>query len=108
MGNPQEGTLTPNCSGLFENWIKWSFIADKADKLSQTIVSNITCDYTETIKIRIGVKVTEDVNGSLQILPIKSFVDYGCQIEYTLLQINCKPAIHLLWNGLEKRDAIAE
>ena len=31
--------------------------------------------------------MTENANGDLQNLPIKSFVDYGCQLEYTLLQI---------------------
>ena len=90
IGDAENGKLTPNAEGVFENWIKWSFNADKTDKLSQTIVSSNAYDWIETIKTRIGVKVTEDTNGDLQILPIKSFVDYGCQIEYTLLQIKEK------------------
>ena len=90
IGDTENGKLTPTAEGVFENWIKWSFNADKTDKLSQTIVSSNAYDWIETIKTRIGVKVTEDTNGDLQILPIKSFVDYGCQIEYTLLQIKEK------------------
>jgi hypothetical protein len=45
--------------------------------------------------------VTEDTHGGLQILPIDSFVDYGCQIEYTLLQINGKSnySFALEWFG---------
>lgn len=88
MGNPQEGTLTANCTGLFENCIKWSFKADKANKLSQQILTTNTYGWIKTDKTRIDVKVTEDSTGKLQILPIKSFVDFVCQIEYTLLQIN--------------------
>lgn len=90
IGDVENGKLTPNAEGVFENWIKWSFNADKTDKLSQTIVSSNAYDWIETIKTRIGVKVTADTNGDLQILPIKSFVDYGCQIEYTQLKMNSK------------------
>lgn len=87
IGETNRGNLTETTEGVFENWIKWSFNADKADKLSQAIVSSNLYNWIETIKTRIGVKVTEDSFGKLQILPIKSFVDFGCQIEYTLLQI---------------------
>lgn len=90
IGDSLEGALTPNCTGLFENWVKWSFNADTADKHSQEIVSNNSHEWMEIIKTRIGVKITEDSSGSLQVLPIKTFVDFGCQIEYTLLQIKSK------------------
>lgn len=87
IGETTKGKLAETAKGVFEHWVKWSF---KADKPSQAIVSSNPHDWTETIKIRIGVKVTEDIHGGLQILPIKSFIDFGCQIEYTMLQINGK------------------
>lgn len=90
IGETTKGKLTKTAEGLFENWIKWSFNADKADKLSQDIVNSNPYDWTETSKTRIGVKLTEDAKGDLQIVPIKSFIDFGCQIEYTLLQIKGK------------------
>jgi len=90
IGETTKGKLTETAEGIFENWIKWSFNADQADKLSQAIVGGYPYNWTETIKTRIGVKVTEDTHGGLKILPIKSFIDFGCQIEYTLLQINGK------------------
>ncbi|MBP6237491.1 MAG: hypothetical protein KA536_15185 [Saprospiraceae bacterium] len=90
IGETTKGKLTEATGGVFEHWIKWSFNADKADKLSQIIVSSNPHGWTETIKTRIGVKVTEDTDGVFQVLPIKSFVDFGCQIEYTQLQINGK------------------
>lgn len=109
IGNSQEETLKPNCTGLFENWIKWSFNADRADKLSQEIVSHNFHEWIETIKTRIGVKVTEDSNGRIQILPIKTFIDFGSQIEYTLLKINEKTSytFALEWFG-EKEFQIPE
>jgi hypothetical protein len=90
IGEAAKGMLTEATEGVFEHWIKWSFNVDKADKFSLAIVSSNPHDWTETIKTRIGVKVTENANGDLQIIPIKSFVDFGCQIEYTLLQIKGK------------------
>lgn len=90
LGETTKSVITPYAEGVFENWLKWSFNADKEDKLSQSIVSSNPYDWTEIIKTRIGIKLSEDTNGNLQILPIKSFVDFGCQIEYTLLQINEK------------------
>lgn len=90
IGKPRKGKLTPGCIGLFENWIKWSFNADTADQLSQEIVLQNPYDWIKTIKTRIGIMVTEDKSGNLQIVPIRTFVDYGCQIEYTLLKIEDK------------------
>ena len=90
VGEKQIGKLSPTIEGVFENWIKWSINADKADKLSQAIVSSNAYNWVETIKTRIGVKLVKDTNGELQILPIKSFVNSGCQIEYTLLQMQEK------------------
>jgi hypothetical protein len=90
IGEAAKGMLTKTTEGVFEHWIKWSFNADKADKGSQTIVSSNPHNWIETIKTRIGVKLTENANGDLQIIPIKSFVDFRCQIEYALLQIKGK------------------
>lgn len=106
IGERMKGGLTTLAEGYLENWIKWSFNADKADKLSQQITQANQYDWVETIKTRIGVKITADSNGDLQILPIKSFVDYGCQIEYTLLQINGKTiyTFALEWFGDEEQQ----
>lgn len=90
IGEAAKGMLAKTTKGVFEHWIKWSFNAVKADKLSQTIVSSNPHDWTETIKTRIGVKLTENANGDLQMIPIKSFVDFRCQLEYALLQIKGK------------------
>jgi hypothetical protein len=101
VGLPEEYTLTKNCTGLIENWVKWSFKTDEADKLSQEIVSENKYNWIETIKTRIGVKVTEDKNGALQILPIKSIIEFGCQIEYTMVEIYGKTSFTfaLEWFG---------
>ena len=87
IGAPSKGKLSPTATGMFENWIKWSFNADKNDLLSQQIMSHNSDAWIETIKTRIGVKITFDSNNFLQILPIKTFVDFGCQAEYTQLKI---------------------
>lgn len=85
--NPEKGSLTSGAVGMFENWIKWSFNADKTDRLSQEIISNNPYQWTETIKTRTGVKVTGDATGNLLTVPIEQRVEYGCQIEYTLLKV---------------------
>ena len=90
IGETTNGKLTETAEGIYKNWVKWSFNADQADKLSQATVGSNPHNWTETIKTRIGVKITENTKGDLQILPIKSFIDFGCQIEYTLLQIKGK------------------
>ncbi len=82
-GTPQPGTLTAATEGIYEDWVKWSFNAGKDDRLSNEITGANNYDWIETIKTRIGVKLTRDTFGKLQVLPIKTFVDSGCQIEYT-------------------------
>lgn len=42
-----------------------------------------------TVKLRKG-NIEIKHSDNLQLLPIKTFVDYGCQIEYTLLEISTK------------------
>lgn len=100
-GEPLSGRLTNAAEGLCENWIKWSFDADKSDKLSKEIISQNPYQWIETKKTRIGVKVTEDSNGKLQLLPLKSFVNFGFQVEYTLMEINGKTSytFALEWFG---------
>ena len=90
MGKSRKGKLKPGCIGIFEKWIKWNFNADKADKLSQEIVLQNPYNWIKTLKTRIGLKVTEGKSGNSEIVPIKTFVDFGCQIEYTLLKIQGK------------------
>ncbi len=106
LGKPREGKLTPGCMGFFENWIKWSFNADKADKLSQEIVLQNPYNWIKTLKTRIGVKVTEDKSGNLQIVPIKTFVDFGCQIEYTLLKIQDKTVYTFALEWFGEKDLL--
>lgn len=102
LAEPQQGALLSDKEGLFELWEKWSFNAAKEDKLSSLIVEKNPYGWIETVKTRIGVKVQQDSNGSLKILPIKSFVENGCQIEYTLLQIGGKQVytFALEWFGV--------
>ena len=90
IGERTKGKLTPTAEGVFEHWVKWSFNADKTDKLSQQMTHVNPFNWIKTIKTRIVVKVTKDDNDRLQILPIKTFVDFGCQVEYTLLKIDGK------------------
>jgi len=101
IGEPVKGSLNPDAHGRFENWIKWSFHADKADQLSREIVSGNSHDWIEVAKTRLGIKIIEDSNSNLQIVPVKKQADYGCQVEYTLLQIGGKTAytFALEWFG---------
>ncbi len=101
VGKLDEGQLTPTTKGIFENWIKWSFNADEADKLTKDIIHNKKYDWVEITKTRIGVKVAEDPTGILEIHPIKAFIDNGCQIEYTLLEMHGKTfySFALEWFG---------
>lgn len=72
---------TENAKGKFETWANWCFYTNKVDKLTKAILGSNPNNRPETIKTRIGVKVTEDYHGDLQILPLKAFTDFGCQIE---------------------------
>lgn len=87
---PQEVRLSRGCTGFEENWIKWSFNLDKKDPLSNEILSGKYDTWIEIRKTRLGIKITEANDGSLEIFPIKSDIDFGCQIEYTQLQITGK------------------
>lgn len=89
-GDVIRGGLALSAEGYFENWIKWSFNADKADKLSKQIISSNLYDWTETIKTRLGIKVTLSANGDMQIMPLKTIVDFGCQVEYTEVKLKDK------------------
>jgi len=109
IGEPVKGSVGPNAIGIFENWIKWSFNANKTDKLSQEIISHNLYNWIETVKTRIGVKITEDKSGNVQIVPIKAFVEFGCQIEYTMLMLSGKTiyTFGLEWFG-EKEIQLPE
>jgi hypothetical protein len=101
VGEVIEGQLTSSAKGVFENWIKWSFNADEADKLTKDIITTNKYNWVEITKTRIGVKVAEDSTGNLEIHPIKAFIDNGCQIEYTLLEMHGKTffSFALEWFG---------
>ena len=101
MGEPREGNLSPDAVGIFENYIKWSFVACQLDELSQQIMTKNPYNWIEAVKIRIGVKVTEDTSGKRQIVSIKDYVDFGCQIEYTSLELKAKTiyTFSLEWFG---------
>jgi len=103
IGEPVKGSVGPNAIGIFENWIKWSFNANKTDKLSQEIISHNLYNWIETVKI------TEDKSGNVQIVPIKAFVEFGCQIEYTMLMLSGKTiyTFGLEWFG-EKEIQLPE
>src|SRR5688572_15453386 len=90
IGDVIKGNLTTNAEGIFENYVKWSFTADKADELSQQITETNHYNWTEIKKTRIGVKLIRDSDGKLKTLPIKTIVDWGCQVEYTYLIIDGK------------------
>lgn len=103
VGETLCGSLTPSAEGYFEHWIKWSFNADKEDKLSQQIMESNTYDWVEIIKTRLGMKMTKDDKDKLLILPIKAFVNFGCQVEFTNLIIDGKiyNTFALEWFGKE-------
>jgi hypothetical protein len=85
-----KGKQTENAEGKFETWAIWCFYTNKEDKLTKAILGSNPNNCSETIKTRIGVTVTEDTPGDLQILPHKAFTNFGCQIEYMPLQIKSK------------------
>jgi hypothetical protein len=79
--------LTSNAHGYLEDWIKWSFDTEDQDSLVHSIIDDKKYDWIEVQKERIGVKVTVGVDGSIQIKDIKEMVPFGCQIEYTRLEV---------------------
>ncbi|PVD52361.1 hypothetical protein DC498_09595 [Terrimonas sp.] len=90
IGSPEPGKLRENAEGYFENWVKWSFNADKDDELVKEIIQAGKYEWIETIKTRIGLKLTLDESGKTSLVSIKDHIPFGCQIEYTHLVIGSK------------------
>src|SRR5690606_9464808 len=56
VSDPSKGYLTRLIAGMFEDWAKWSFNVDRADKLSQEIIQLNKNIWTKVTKTRLGVK----------------------------------------------------
>lgn len=88
IANPVEGKLTKNASGYFERYTKWSFSTDKEDILSHRIIHEKKYDWMEVSKERMGCKLKEDGNGKKLLVKIEDQIPFGCQIEYTRINLN--------------------
>lgn len=87
-GVPSAGSLMAGAKGYFEDWVKWSFNADKSDRLCREIADERKYDWWELYKERIGVKVGLDGTGQPIVGSLKDRLPFGCQVEYTRLLIN--------------------
>lgn len=86
--SPVGHSLTARAIGSLEHWDKWSFDVEDQDGLSTSITKEKGYNWTAVYKERIGVKVTTNDDGTVDIRNIKEEVSFGCQIEYTRLLID--------------------
>ena len=93
--------LTATANGLFEEWVKWSFLVDKSDLLAHEITYERKFDWIETIKTRIGLIITLDRMNKPGLVPIHTYVPFGCQVEYTEIIVDQKTyySFALEWFG---------
>ncbi len=86
IGTRARGCLEAKAWGYFEDWIKWSFVAE----LGHEIVSNITngkCKrWLSVIKERQSAQLTME-NGAISIKPYHANLRFGCQIEYSNIHL---------------------
>lgn len=104
ISNPAEGQLGKNSKGYFEDWIKWSFKLADGEMLGSEIINNHkyvfqhqlpiqeqlldkSTQWIEIKKVRIGLKISLDKNGNINYFHIKDFIDDGCQVEYTKIEV---------------------
>lgn len=90
IAEPEKGQLSKNAHGYFERYTKWSFSTSDDDSLSQKIIHEKQFDWLEVTKERMGFKLKEDSEGNNSIVSIDEFIPYGCQVEYTRIEINKK------------------
>jgi hypothetical protein len=87
INKPKLGKLTDDTEGFYENWEKWSFGVKEGNQLSKKIIQEKKYDWIEIYKERIGLKITKNENGKIELLNIKEFISYGCQVEYTRILV---------------------
>ncbi|TBW25783.1 hypothetical protein [Gramella sp. KN1008] len=88
IAEPEKGQFSKNTQGYFERYTKWSFSTPSDDLLTRQIIHEKRYDWLEVKKERMGLKLKEETNGKIDLLPIDRQIDYGCQIEYTRITIN--------------------
>jgi hypothetical protein len=87
VGDGTPTRLTDRVEGVFENWIKWSFKVDKVDRLKTDIIHFGKYEWLKMTKKRMGIKVATGNPNPGDLYDIAEFVDFGCQIEYTEVEL---------------------
>lgn len=105
IGKSDVYNLIPNAEGYFEEFIKWSFVLDKEDALSQEIINarKYASQWTEVYKERMGVKLSEAPDKTVKVFPVSDILESGCQIEYTRIKLKETVwySFNLEWFGKE-------
>lgn len=86
QGKPQQAAICPNANGYFEEYVKWSFKIAESDPLSEAIISENKYGWTKVRKTRLGLKLTMKEQKP-ELVDITEQVPYGCQLEYTRVQV---------------------
>ncbi|MDN3669076.1 hypothetical protein QWY93_07030 [Echinicola jeungdonensis] len=87
LGEREKGKLTSKALGYFEDWVKWSFNAVNNDPLTKAIIQDKKYNWIPVHKTRMGMKVVKGQDGHCQLVPMDQFPPFGCQVEYTRIQV---------------------
>lgn len=88
INQAEKGEISAIAKGNFENYIKWSFSTATEDELSRDILQKNKYTWLEVKKERMGFKLLETEKGKTSMVNIDEDIPYGCQIEYTRININ--------------------
>ncbi len=100
ISEPKQEKLSQRAEGFFERYLKWSFDSSQEDSLSREIIKQQKYNWVEVKKERMGFKLKEK-NGEPEIVDMETYLEYGCQLEYTRISIqrNTWYSFALEWFG---------
>jgi hypothetical protein len=87
IGSRAKGCLNSNVWGYYDDFIKWSFDVGETDTLLSEILAGEFESWIPVRKKRMLVQLTEE-KGKIIAKSISSDVPFGCQVEYSQIQIH--------------------
>ncbi len=87
IGTRSRGCLETKAWGYFEDWVKWSFVADSGQEILMNITDGKRKRWLSVKKERQAGQLTME-DGAISIKPNHVSLKYGCQIEYCSIQVN--------------------